>query len=190
MAKQGVFERRWRARDSARNSGPTDARHRAVIQLARLEFAFGEKLHCRFNTALAQRDHQRLQKRALAYGNLAKPGVGHRQQALAVNVQGDGIGLSQVDQPGLAVVGIGREDGIGQGPAAQVSLGTRPLPGFERDGGEIAGQRTARAACGEGAGDHAATGDANEMATLHDGFLLSGVEAVQAFQAAASAAML
>ncbi|MCU0928626.1 MAG: hypothetical protein MUE62_05380, partial [Burkholderiaceae bacterium] len=84
--------------------------------------------------ALARREVEQLEERALAHHDLARERVGLGQQALAVDAQHDLTRRAQVDEPRLQVVRVRREDRVGEHPAAQVGLGAGAVPRRHRVG--------------------------------------------------------
>ncbi len=107
----------------------------------------------------------------MAHHDLARQGIGLRQQPVQVASQQNFVGRAQVGHPGLQVVRVRRQNRIAQQPAShillRVGVATRPLPGFDRF------RRHARAAGSQpgrrhgGRGNGTAASNANEVATLH-----------------------
>ena len=126
--------RPWRCAGAAAasNSGSRRPARRRRVQAmratgrsssrARRELAFGKERDARLEAALAQGQRQRFEEGALADDDLAEPRIGLGQQPLAVDPEDDRVRLAQVDLPGLPVVRVRREDGVAEGPAAQVRV--------------------------------------------------------------------
>jgi hypothetical protein len=143
-----------------------DAGNRTAIGSVRAELALRKQRDLGAVPPLARGDVQQLEEGALAHEDLPRLRIRLGQQPLQVAEQQDLARAAQVDQPGLQVVRMRGEQRVRQHPATYVALvRSRAVPRLQRVNGQ--GRRTAG-----GRGEHhAATGQAKEVASVHEGLL-------------------
>ena len=108
-----------------------DARHRPRVH-GLPGLAIGKRLDRRLIAVLGRGHAEEFEEAAEADDDLAIERIGLRQKAFEIAVERDLALGSEVDEPRLPVVRIGRQDGIGKRPHARVRVGARRAPTVPR----------------------------------------------------------